>query len=131
MILGLVGHGRWGRNIERTLLTFPDVSVAVIAKGEKPRGGLDGVLIATQSAIHAEAAIPYIERRIPTFIEKPMATTLADAERIREAAERSGGEGRWPIQLGLHVLARARAYVHARRDRQPHPAMVLGRALGL
>src|SRR5258708_2350158 len=90
MILGLVGHGRWGRNIERTLLTFPDVSVAVIAKGEKPRGGLDGVLIATQSAIHAEAAIPYIERGIPTFIEKPMATALADAERIREAAERSG-----------------------------------------
>jgi UDP-N-acetylglucosamine 3-dehydrogenase len=88
--LGLVGHGRWGRNIERTLLTFPDVSVAVIAKGENPRTGLDGVLIATQSAMHAEIALPYIEAGIATFIEKPMTTALADAERIRNAAARSG-----------------------------------------
>lgn len=88
--LGLVGHGRWGRNIERTLLTFPDVSVVVIAKGEKPPVRLDGVLIATQSATHADTALPYIEAGIATFIEKPMATTLADAERIRDAAGRSG-----------------------------------------
>jgi UDP-N-acetylglucosamine 3-dehydrogenase len=88
--LGLVGRGRWGRNIERTLLTFPDVSVAVIAKGERPPTGLDGVLIATQSATHAETALPYIEAGIATFIEKPMTTALADAERIRDAAGRSG-----------------------------------------
>jgi predicted dehydrogenase len=88
--LGLVGHGRWGRTIERTLLTFPDVSVTVIARGENPPAQLDGVLIATQSATHAETALPYIEAGIPTFIEKPMTTALADAERLRDAAERSG-----------------------------------------
>jgi len=88
--LGLVGRGRWGRNIERTLLTFPDVSVRAIARGDKPPATLDGVLIATQSATHAEVALPYIEAGIATFIEKPMTTTLADAERIREAAARSG-----------------------------------------
>jgi predicted dehydrogenase len=88
--LGLVGRGRWGRNIERTLLTFPDVSVIAIARGEKPPAGLDGVLIATPSATHAEVALPYINAGVATFIEKPMTTTLADAERIRDAAERSG-----------------------------------------
>src|ERR1700704_6875527 len=88
--LGLVGRGRWGRNIERTLLTFPDVSVTTIARRETPPAGLDGVLIATQSATHAEVAIPYIEAGIATFIEKPMTTTVSDAERIRDAAERSG-----------------------------------------
>jgi predicted dehydrogenase len=88
--LGLVGHGRWGRNIERTLLTFPDVSVAIIARGEKPPSGLDGVLIATKSTTHAQYALPYIEAGVATFIEKPMTTTLADAERIRQASERSG-----------------------------------------
>jgi UDP-N-acetylglucosamine 3-dehydrogenase len=87
--LGLVGRGRWGRNIERTLLAFPDVSVTAIARGEKPPA-LDGVLIATQSATHAQAALPYIEAGVATFIEKPMTTTLADAERIRAAAARSG-----------------------------------------
>jgi len=97
--LGLVGRGRWGRNIERTLLTFPDVSVTVIARGEKPPAGLDGVLVATQSATHAETALPYVEAGIATFIEKPMTTTVADAERIRDAAERTGA----PVFVG-HIF---------------------------
>jgi len=88
--LGLVGHGRWGKIIERTLLTFPDVSVTIIAKGERTRAELDGVLIATQSVNHADAALPYIEAGVATFIEKPMATTIPGAERIRQAAKRSG-----------------------------------------
>jgi predicted dehydrogenase len=88
--VGLIGHGRWGKNIHRTLLTFPDVSVSLLEKGAAPRAQLDGVLIATQSSTHANVALPYIEAGIPTFIEKPMATRLADAERIRDAASRSG-----------------------------------------
>jgi predicted dehydrogenase len=87
--LGLAGHGRWGRNIARTLQAFPDVAVGVLARGEKP-ASLDGVLIASPSATHAEVALPYIEAGIATFIEKPMTTALADAERIRDAAARSG-----------------------------------------
>jgi UDP-N-acetylglucosamine 3-dehydrogenase len=88
--LGLVGHGRWGRNIERTLQSFADITLTVIAKGESPPPGLEGVLIATQSATHAETALPYIEAGIPTFIEKPMATTISDARRIEAAARRTG-----------------------------------------
>jgi predicted dehydrogenase len=72
------------------LLAFPDVDVTIIARGERAPAHLDGVLIATQSASHAETALPYITAGIPTFIEKPMATTLRDAERIRDAADRSG-----------------------------------------
>lgn len=87
--LGLVGRGRWGRNIERTLQCFADVSVVTVGKGEKPPSGLDGVLIATPSATHAGVALPYIEAGIATFIEKPMATSVADAQRIRDTAARS------------------------------------------
>ena len=88
--LGLVGHGRWGKNIHRTLLTFPDVAVALLDKGAAPDTSLDGVLIATQSATHAALALPYVEAGVATFIEKPMTTALVDAERIRDAATRSG-----------------------------------------
>lgn len=88
--LGLVGRGRWGRNIERTLQALPDIAVSVIPKDAQPATRLDGVLIATQSATHARIALPYIEAGLPTFIEKPMATTAADAELIRDAAARSG-----------------------------------------
>jgi UDP-N-acetylglucosamine 3-dehydrogenase len=86
--LGLAGHGRWGRNIERTLQGIGDVAVTILGKGEKVPAALDGVIVATQSAAHAEVALPYIEAGIATFIEKPMATTVGDARRIRDAAER-------------------------------------------
>jgi predicted dehydrogenase len=88
--LGLVGRGRWGRNIERTLASFSDVSVVPIPRRGCRPGAFDGVLVATPSATHAEVALPYIEAGIATFIEKPMATSVGDADRIRDAAARSG-----------------------------------------
>ncbi|MHB1218741.1 MAG: Gfo/Idh/MocA family protein [Alphaproteobacteria bacterium] len=106
--LGLVGRGRWGRNIERTLATFPDVSVINIARGERRPESLDGVLIATPSASHAETALPYIEAGIATFIEKPMATSIQDAERIRDAAARSGA----PVFVG-HIYLYHPAFLAA------------------
>jgi predicted dehydrogenase len=87
--LGLIGRGKWGRNIEQTLLSLGEVSVIAIARGEPLRRDLDGVLIASPSATHAELALPYIQAGIATFIEKPMATSVADAQRIGEAAKHS------------------------------------------
>jgi predicted dehydrogenase len=88
--LAIVGRGRWGRNIERVLRALPDVSVVVLARGQAPPRDIDGVLLATPSATHADIALPYIAAGIATFIEKPMATTVADAERISHAARCSG-----------------------------------------
>ena len=88
--LGLIGRGRWGRNIERTLLSLTDIAIIPIGRNEPRRRDLDGVLIATPCATHADLALPYIADGIPTFIEKPMVTSVRDAERIREAAHRSG-----------------------------------------
>ena len=89
--IGLIGRGPWGRNIQSTLLSIADVSVEFIGRGETASRDLDGMVIASTSATHAELAIPYIEAGIPTFIEKPMATSCDDAERMRDAAERAGG----------------------------------------
>lgn len=86
----LVGRGRWGKTIERTLLAFPGVTLTVVGRGAVPSRDLDAVIVATPGASHADVALPYIERRIPTFIEKPMAVSLADAERIATAARLSG-----------------------------------------
>jgi UDP-N-acetylglucosamine 3-dehydrogenase len=87
--LGLIGRGKWGRNIERTLLSLPDVSVVLIGRDEPLRRDVDGVVVASPSATHAALALPYIDAGVATFIEKPMATTVADAHRIREAAFRA------------------------------------------
>ncbi len=102
--LGLVGRGRWGQTIERTLLSLPDVSVTAIPRDGAPPPGLDGVLIATPSASHADVALPYINAGIATFIEKPMATAVADAQRIQDAARQSGT----PVFVGhIHLYSPA------------------------
>ena len=88
--LGLIGRGRWGQTIARTLEEFSEVVVVPIGRGETRPAGLDGIIVATPSATHADLAIPYIEARIPTFIEKPMTTAIADVVRIAEAAAKSG-----------------------------------------
>lgn len=48
--------------------------------------GLDGVVIATPNGLHAEQAIACLARGIPVFCQKPLATNLADVERVVAAA---------------------------------------------
>lgn len=51
---------------------------------------LDGVTNVTPDAMHAEVSIAALEKRIPVLCEKPMATTLDDARRMLDAAEKAG-----------------------------------------
>ena len=57
---------------------------------EAKRLHLDAVVIATPNYAHAEQAIAAIAHGFPTLIEKPMVTTVDDADRVRVAAELSG-----------------------------------------
>jgi predicted dehydrogenase len=50
----------------------------------------DLVSIATYSDSHADYAVAALEAGAHVFVEKPLATTTADAERVAEAARRSG-----------------------------------------
>lgn len=51
--------------------------------------GLDGVVIATPNGLHAEQAIAFLERGVPVFCQKPLATNLADVERVVAAARKA------------------------------------------
>jgi predicted dehydrogenase len=50
----------------------------------------DLVCIATYSDTHADYAVAALEAGAHVFVEKPLATTVADAERVAEAARRTG-----------------------------------------
>lgn len=89
MHLALIGKGRWGTNIAKTLESFPDVRLTIVPRGEQAPNEIDGVLIATPSDTHAAIALPYIEKGIPTFIEKPLTTSSTDAKKIVNAAHKS------------------------------------------
>lgn len=69
---------------------------------------VDAALIASTDATHAELAIACIEAGKPTLCEKPLATTVADAERVVNAELAAG---RRLVQVGF-----MREYDQAHKD---------------
>lgn len=51
---------------------------------------LDAVMIFTPDDLHAEPAIAAMEAGLAVFVEKPLAITIADADRMLETAYRTG-----------------------------------------
>lgn len=54
------------------------------------RADVDVVIIGSETNQHARLAVAALEAGKPVLLQKPMATTLADCDRIIAAAERSG-----------------------------------------
>lgn len=50
---------------------------------------LDGVVITTPMHTHAEVAVAALEADLHTFVEKPVAVTPSDAQRVVDAAEKT------------------------------------------
>jgi predicted dehydrogenase len=80
------------------------------AGAEKP----DGVIVATPNAMHVAHGLAVIEAGIPVLVEKPLADSVAGAERLVAAAERVGV----PLAVGHHrrhnpIIARAKARITA------------------
>jgi predicted dehydrogenase len=51
---------------------------------------LDAVMVLTPDHLHEEHALRTLERGVPTFLEKPLATSTEGADRILEQARRTG-----------------------------------------
>jgi len=115
--LGVIGLGRIGAfhtetltnldSVDRLLVTDEraDVAGAVAAKfGAEPiesvaqllNSDIDGVVIAAATPAHAELTLAAVERGIPTFCEKPIASTAAESARVAERIIASGV----PVQVG-------------------------------
>lgn len=114
--LGVVGTGWWATfNHIPTAAAHPDAEVVAICDLDAQRvgdvgdkfgidgrfsdldamlaaGGLDGVMVATPHTAHAEVAIKCLEAGLHVLVEKPMATSSADAEAMVHAARRAGKE---------------------------------------
>lgn len=105
--LGLIGVGRWGRNVVRACASLKDhVSLVAVASRNPDTpalvpsnctvysdwlqmledSGIDGLIIATPPAVHAEMALAAIDHGLPVLVEKPLTMALGEAEAIRSAA---------------------------------------------
>ena len=51
---------------------------------------VDAVSVAVPTESHVEVALPFIERGVAVLVEKPLASSVADAERMMAAARRRG-----------------------------------------
>jgi len=85
---------------------FPDLAALFAAM--RP----DGIVLATPNPLHVEQALQCLAAGIPTLIEKPVAHTLAEGERLERAADRSDAR----LLVGHHrahspILAQAREVV--------------------
>ncbi|MCT9098034.1 Gfo/Idh/MocA family protein [Haloarchaeobius sp. HME9146] len=54
-------------------------------------GEFDTVIVASPNHTHTKAALPGLERDLDVFCEKPLAATLADHDRLIDAADQSDG----------------------------------------
>jgi predicted dehydrogenase len=111
--VGVVGLGYWGPNLARNLGAIPGCEVSWLCDAsEEARARLvrsfpgarstdvigdllddeelDAVVLATPVQTHAELAVAVVEAGKHCFVEKPLATSAADAERAAAAAESAG-----------------------------------------
>jgi predicted dehydrogenase len=111
--VGVAGLGYWGPNLARNFAALPDCELIWLCDAsaevrarlvqafpsaratgdleellEDPE--LDGVVLATPVPTHAELAIRVAGAGKHCFVEKPLATNVADAERAVAAAARAG-----------------------------------------
>jgi predicted dehydrogenase len=108
-----VGLGYWGPNLarnfhgladaqlvwccdpseaarERAAPLLPNARMTARLKDLLEDEDLDAVVIATPVSTHAELAVRVLESGKHCFVEKPLAQSVADAERVVRAAERAG-----------------------------------------
>lgn len=109
--VGVLGCGYWGSKHVRVLGGIPEVAEVVAIDSDPARAaaiartfrgvpvlptleaalpGLDAVVIATPPSAHLAPALAAIAAGKPVLIEKPLATSVADARLVVDAAARAG-----------------------------------------
>ncbi|HEX2701817.1 MAG TPA: Gfo/Idh/MocA family oxidoreductase [Solirubrobacteraceae bacterium] len=111
--LAVVGLGYWGPNLARNVESIEGAQLtwccdadaetrerlATSFEGARFTGSLDellsdpaldGVLLATPVSTHAQLAVRVLEAGKHCFVEKPLAQSVADAERVVAAARSAG-----------------------------------------
>jgi predicted dehydrogenase len=111
--IGVAGLGYWGPNLARNFASLPDCELAWCCDGSaaaRDRAAaqfpgvrlaaeldelladpsLDAVALATPVPSHADLAVAVLEAGKHCFVEKPLAQSVADAERVLAAAQANG-----------------------------------------
>ena len=109
--IALVGYGYWGKNLCRNFHALgalaavvdatengkvtarssaPDIQVTDSLEDVLRNDQIQGVALATPAETHPKLAIQAMQAGKDVFVEKPMALTLEDAEKMKKVAEEAG-----------------------------------------
>jgi predicted dehydrogenase len=108
--VAVVGVGHLGQHHARLLAAMPEVELVAVVDARAERAAeigakygapvftdpaavldsVDAVSIAVPTVAHVDVALPFIERGVAVLIEKPLAASMAEAERLLSAAARHG-----------------------------------------
>ncbi|HEY8240399.1 MAG TPA: Gfo/Idh/MocA family oxidoreductase, partial [Kiritimatiellia bacterium] len=103
----LLGAGRWARIYARTIAAIPDLRLAIVARSRDTRpdfvpeecrfttdwqaaiadSTVDGVIVATPPALHAEMTNCAMRQNKPVLVEKPLTLDVREAESVVEASK--------------------------------------------
>ncbi|MGG1551619.1 Gfo/Idh/MocA family protein [Paenibacillus ferrarius] len=127
MNIGVIGYGRrMGSVVDKVLQQDPSVRVSAIVDvnragvearvAEKGWEGItyydkvdemlaaehmDGVMVGTRCTLHTPMALKVLEKGLPLYLEKPVATHMADLLKLKAASERS----RSPVVVSFPLRA--------------------------
>jgi predicted dehydrogenase len=109
--VAVIGVGHLGQHHARLLAAMEGVSLAGVvdikpgraaeiggrvgaqafeSAAALPASSVDAVTIAVPTVSHLEVALPFIDQGVAVLIEKPLAASVAEADRLIEAAARRG-----------------------------------------
>jgi predicted dehydrogenase len=108
--VGVVGVGHLGQHHARILAERPDVELVAVADSRAEQaqtiavrfgtravhdyrellGNVDAVSIAVPTVLHHEVAGSFLAQGIPAMVEKPLASTLAEAEQLVRISHSAG-----------------------------------------
>ena len=74
----------------------------------------DGLVLATPNALHVPQALQCIDAQLPILLEKPIATTVAEGQKLVDAVDRTGAK----VLIGHHrahspIMAKAKQVVES------------------
>ncbi len=129
--VGVIGAGRWGRNIIRTLRGMSRVGVSCVAsrnpatrdlvdagcviehdwRGLLQHRDLDAVVVAAPPAMHVEMTAAAVSAGMPVFVEKPLACDVREAERLFDLVSAKRG---YVLVDHVHLFSHAYRALRAR-----------------
>ena len=99
-----------GRELAETLGSKWFASFAELLAADRP----DGVIIATPNRLHVENGLEAVRAGLPAIVEKPIADSIAGAQRLVEAAEQAAQLKKLRIRIG--TLKRDLSAIRGKKD---------------